>query len=151
LKWIQNISRMDSQNYTPEILMNSSSSSWHHAHSFLIGIASPTLEQSMICVFGLHDAMKHAEATMLQRSKDSNVTVLSCSTWDKQMNVTAHSDWGSASNAIRRQLDKKCKESKVLHFYPNASYEMTYNDLALGCFQPISDCHVARNAHSRRD
>jgi hypothetical protein len=27
LKWIQNISRMDSQNYTPEILMNSSSSS----------------------------------------------------------------------------------------------------------------------------
>jgi hypothetical protein len=48
------------------------------------------------------------------------------------MSVTANSDWGSASNAIRRQLDKKCKEPRVLHFYANALYEMTYNDLALG-------------------
>jgi hypothetical protein len=49
--------------------------------------------------------------------------------------VTAQSDWGSASDAIRRQLDKKCKEPRVLHFYQNALYEMTYNDLALGFSQ----------------
>jgi hypothetical protein len=51
------------------------------------------------------------------------------------MSVTAHSDWGSASNAIRRQLDKKCKEPRVLHFYRNALFEMTYNNLALGFSQ----------------
>jgi hypothetical protein len=28
---------------------------------------SPTLEQNVIQVIGLHDAVKHAEATMLQR------------------------------------------------------------------------------------
>ncbi len=83
----------------------------------------------MIRVFGLHDAVKHAEATMLQRIK------LSCSAQDDPMSVTAHSDWGGASDAIRRQLDKKCKEPRVLHFYPNALYEMTYNDLALGFSQ----------------
>ncbi len=66
----------------------------------------------MIRVFGLHDAVKHAEATMLQRIK------LSCSAQDDPMSVTAHSDWGGASG--------------------------------FG-FQPISDCHVARNAHSGRD
>ncbi len=106
---------MDAQNYTPEII-----------HEF----------KQLLCtiwVFGLHDAVKHAEATMLQRIKDSNVAVLSCSTRDEQMSVTA--DWGSASNTIRRQLDKKCKEPRVLHFYWNALYEMTYNDLALGFSQ----------------
>jgi hypothetical protein len=42
------------------------------------------------------------------------------------MSVTAHRDWGSASNAIRRQLDKKCKEPRVgVAFYYNALYEMT--------------------------
>jgi hypothetical protein len=51
------------------------------------------------------------------------------------MSVTAHSDWGSASKAIRRQLNKKCKEPRVLHFYANALHEMTYNDLALGFSQ----------------
>jgi hypothetical protein len=86
-------------------------------------------------VFGLHDAVKHAEATMLQRIKDSNVAVLSCSTQDEQMSVAAQSDWRSVSNAIRRHLDKKCKEPRVLHFYQNALYEMTYNNLALGFSQ----------------
>jgi hypothetical protein len=85
--------------------------------------------------FGLHDAVKHAEATMLQRIKDSNVAVLSCSTQDEQMSVAAHSDWGSVFNAIRRQLDKKCKKPRVLHFYQNALYEMAYNNLALGFSQ----------------
>jgi hypothetical protein len=33
------------------------------------------------------------------------------------MSVTAHSDWGSVSDDIRRQLNKKCKEPRVLHFY----------------------------------
>jgi hypothetical protein len=89
----------------------------------------------VIWVFGLHDAVKHAEATMLQRIKDSNVAVLSCSARDKQMSVTAHSDWGSVSNAIRRQLDKKCKEPRVLPSFANALYEMTYNDSALGFSQ----------------
>ncbi len=51
------------------------------------------------------------------------------------MSVTAHSDWGSASDAIRRQLDKKCKEPRVLHFNQNDFYEMTYNDSALGFSQ----------------
>jgi hypothetical protein len=33
------------------------------------------------------------------------------------------------------QLDKKCKNPRVLHFYWNALYEMTYNDLALSFSQ----------------
>jgi hypothetical protein len=53
----------------------------------------------VIWVFGLHDAVKHAEATMLQWIKDANIAVLSCSEGDEQMSVIAHSDWGSASNA----------------------------------------------------
>jgi hypothetical protein len=51
------------------------------------------------------------------------------------MSVTAHSDWGSASDTIRRQLDKRCKEPRVLHFYQNPFYEMTYNNSALGFSQ----------------
>jgi hypothetical protein len=51
------------------------------------------------------------------------------------MSVTAHSDWGSVSNAIRRQPNKKCKEPRVLHFYQNTLYEMTYNYSALGFSQ----------------
>jgi hypothetical protein len=134
LQRIQNISRMDSQNYTPEIT-NEFKQLLLTSCTFISDWDSPTLEQSVIHVIGLHDAVKHAEVTMLQRIKDSNVTVLSCSARDKQISVTAHSDWGSASDAIRRQLDKKCKEPRVLHFYPNALYEMTYNDSALGFSQ----------------
>jgi hypothetical protein len=79
LQQIQKNSRMDSPNYTPEIIDEFKQllctsctfvSDWDH----------PILEQSVIWVFGLHDAVKHAEATMLQRIKDSNVAVLSCST-----------------------------------------------------------------------
>jgi hypothetical protein len=79
LQRTQKISRMDSPNYTPEIIVEfqqllctSSTfiSDWDH----------PILEQSVIWVFGLHDTVKHAEAPMLQRIKDSNVAVLSCST-----------------------------------------------------------------------
>jgi hypothetical protein len=132
LQRIQKISRMDSPNYTPEII-NEFKQLLCTSCTFVSDWDSPILEQSVIWVFGLHDAVKHAEATMLQRIKDSNVAVLSCSTRDEQMSVTA--DWGSASNTIRRQLDKKCKEPRVLHFYWNALYEMTYNDLALGFSQ----------------
>jgi hypothetical protein len=79
LQQIQKNSRMDSPNYTPEIIDEFKQllctsctfvSDWDH----------PILEQSVIWFFGLHDAVKHAEATMLQRIKDSNVAVLSCST-----------------------------------------------------------------------
>ena len=78
LQWIQNISRMDSQNYTPEIINEFKQLLWTSC-TFISDWDSPTLEQSVIRVFGLHDAVKHAEATMLQRIKDSNVAVLSCS------------------------------------------------------------------------
>jgi hypothetical protein len=47
--------------------------------TFVFDWDSPTLEHSVIWVFGLHDAVKHAEATMLQRIKDSNLVLLSCS------------------------------------------------------------------------
>jgi hypothetical protein len=125
---------MDSPNYTPEII-DEFKQLLCTSCTFVSDWDSPILEQSAIRVFGLHDAVKHAEATMLQRIKDSNVAVLSCSARVKQMSVTAHSDWGSASDAIRRQLDKKCKELRVLHFYRNALNEMTNNDLALGFSQ----------------
>ncbi len=82
--------------------------------TFISDWDSPTLEQSVIQGFGLHDAVKHAEATMLQRIKDSNSEVLSCSAWNK----TAHSDWGNASDVIRRQLNKKCKEQEICSFTP---------------------------------
>ncbi len=82
LQWIQNISRMDSQNYAPEII-NEFKQLLLTSCTFVSDWDSPTLEQSVIHVFGLHDAVKHAEATMLQRIKDSNVTVLSCSTRDE--------------------------------------------------------------------
>jgi hypothetical protein len=138
LQQIQKISWMDSPNYTPEII-NEFKQLLCTSCTFFSDWDSPRLEQSVIWVFGLHDAVKHAEAIMLQRIKDSNVALLSCSARDKQMSVTAHSDWGSASDAIRRQLDKKCKEPRVLHFYQNALYEMTYNDWALG----FSQFHIA--------
>jgi hypothetical protein len=134
LQRIQRISWMDYQNYTPEII-NEFKQLLQASCTFVSDWDSPTLEQSVIWVFGLHDALKHAKPTMLQWIKDSNVAVLSCSAQDKQMSVTAQSDWGSASKAIRRQLDKKCKQPRVLHFYANALYEMTYNDLALGFSQ----------------
>jgi hypothetical protein len=47
--------------------------------SFVSDWDSPILEQSVIQDFGLHYAVKHAEAVMLQRIKDSNIAVLSCS------------------------------------------------------------------------
>ncbi len=134
MQWIQNNSWMDSPNYTPEVI-NEFKQLLCTSCTFVSDWDSPILEQSVIWVFGLYYVVKHAEATMLQRIKDSNVAVLSCSAQDEQMSVTAHSDWGSASDAIRGQLDKKCKKPRVLHFYRNAWYEMTYNDLALGFSQ----------------
>jgi hypothetical protein len=83
-------SQMDSPNYTPEII-NEFKQLLCTSCTFVSDWDSPILEQSVIWVFGLHDAVKHAEATMLQRIKDSNVAVLSCSIQDKQMSVTAHS------------------------------------------------------------
>jgi hypothetical protein len=107
--------QMDYQNYTPEIINEFKELLWRFC-TFVSDWDSPTLEKSVIWVFGLHDTVKHAEATMQQRIKDTNVAVLSCSAHNKQMRVTAHSIWGSASNAMRRHLNKKCKEPRVLHF-----------------------------------
>jgi hypothetical protein len=69
---------MDSPNYTPEII-DEFKQLLCTSCTFISDWDSPILEQSVIRVFGLHDAVKHAEATMLQRIKDSNVAVLSCS------------------------------------------------------------------------
>ncbi len=78
LQQIQKISWVDSPNYTPEII-NEFKQLLCTSCTFISHWGSPILEQSVIWVFGLHDAVKHAEATMLQRIKDLNVAVLSCS------------------------------------------------------------------------
>jgi hypothetical protein len=72
LQQIQNISRMDSQNYALEIINEFKKLLWKFC-TFVSDWDSHTLEQSVIWVFGHHDAVKHAEATMLlvQRIKDS--------------------------------------------------------------------------------
>jgi hypothetical protein len=107
--------------------MNSSSCCGHPEHLFLIGIV---LHLNRVWFGSMVFMMQwgNAEEMILQRIKDSNVAVLNFSAWNKQMSVTALSDWGGASNAIRRQLNKKCKEPRMLHFQQNALYEMTYND-----------------------
>jgi hypothetical protein len=76
LQRIQKNLRMDSENYTPEIIYEFKQLLWISC-TFVSDWDSPALEQSVIWVFGLHDAVKHAEATMLQWSKDANIAVLS--------------------------------------------------------------------------
>jgi hypothetical protein len=68
-QWIQKISWMDSPNYTPEII-NEFKQLLCTSCTLVSDWDSPILKQSVIQVFGLHDAVKHAEATMLQRIKD---------------------------------------------------------------------------------
>ena len=131
---IQRISRLDASEYTTEVIHEFKNLLRSHC-TFVPTWESPILEQSIIRVFGLHDAVRHAEVTMLSRIQRSNVDVIESHARDEQMSVTAHSDWGSAADPIRKQLDKKCKEPRLLHFYPRALYEMTYNDPAIGFSQ----------------
>lgn len=134
LQRIQQIARLDFSDYTPDNV-EEFKNLLRTFCTFVNTWESPLIEQSIIRVFGLHDAVKHAEKVMLTKIKNSNISVVECLAKDEQMSVTAHSDWTSASDTIRRQLDKKCKEPRLLHFYPCALYEMTYNDPIIGFSQ----------------
>jgi hypothetical protein len=69
---------LDSQNYTQDIINEFKQLLWRFC-TFVSDWDSPTFEQSVIWVIRLHNTVKYAEATMLQRIKDSNVAVLCCS------------------------------------------------------------------------
>jgi predicted GIY-YIG superfamily endonuclease len=72
---------------------------------------------------------------MLRSIKQSDVAVVESAAKDEQMSVTAHSNWTAATESTKRRLDRKCKEGRILHFYPGAVYEMTHNNPTIGFSQ----------------
>jgi predicted GIY-YIG superfamily endonuclease len=126
LQRIQEIARMDCNKYTPQLL-NEFRLLVGETCTFVSSWDSPLIDKSTVRVFGRHEAVRVAETAMISQIKSSDVGTVESHAKDEEMSVTAHSNWLSASASTRRRLDRKCKEGRVLTFYPGAVYEMTEN------------------------
>jgi predicted GIY-YIG superfamily endonuclease len=126
LQRIQQIARLSSNEYTPEVL-NEFRLLIANTCTFVSSWDSPVIGKSTVRVFGRHEAVRLAEKEMISSIKNSDVTVVQSEARDEEMSVTAHSNWITATESTRRRLDRKCKEARILTFYPSAVYEMTEN------------------------
>jgi predicted GIY-YIG superfamily endonuclease len=82
---------------------------------------------NVLRVFGKRVATRIAERRMLHsvRQQYGHVVITrQC----RDVESTPEGNWVPASTASTNRLDREAKEPRLLHFFPRAVYEVTYND-----------------------
>ena len=76
-------------------------------------------------LFGKRSAKEHAENELLQLKRQEFPEYIECRSEDFE--CTLESQWDKASPTTIALLSRKVKEPQKLCFYPNATYEITFN------------------------
>ena len=129
LQRIQDIARMMVSSYVahPEVLQEFQQLLSNNC-TFVPTWDHPDITNNVFRVFGKHSAALAAEKAFLQQIQhDHGDACLLCHSVDLQLAVESHGQWEPATAQTSKALNTKVKERKVLYFYPNAIYEMTYN------------------------
>ena len=111
---------------TPSVIAEFKSLIERHC-TFVSDWNDPRITQSTLRVFGKKAATEHAERQLL-RSMSSlygSTNVLKRASIDQES--TPEGMWNPASALTSRELSREVKEPAELYFYPNAVYEITFN------------------------
>jgi len=86
----------------------------------------PRLSPNMLRVFGKKAAAREAERRLLVQARAIYCHMLLRQAVDEES--TAEGNWIPATDRTSSTLSRKIKEPSVLYFFPNAHYEITFND-----------------------
>jgi predicted GIY-YIG superfamily endonuclease len=123
---IQDISRMLTHLYTPEILEEMKELLLTHC-TFVDSWSDPRITDTMLRCFGRNAAIRKEAKRFMNEIVSSGRRVLYREADDFELSTLSHSDWMPASATVSKALTKEVKEPKRLPFYDMAVYEMTYN------------------------
>jgi predicted GIY-YIG superfamily endonuclease len=126
LQRIQDISRMLTHEYTPEILAEMSELLRTHC-TFVDSWSDPHITNTMLRCFGKNAAIRQEGIRFMNEIGASGVRVLYREADDFELSTLSHSHWQPATPPVVRALTKEVREPKILPFYDMAVYEMTYN------------------------
>ena len=129
LQRIQDIARMMVSSYvsSPEVLQEFRQLLGDHC-TFVDSWDDPCITTNVFRLFGKHAAALAAETAFLHKVQvEHGAACIACHAEDLQSAIESHGQWQPASPQTSRMLSRKLKERKILYFYPNGVYEMTYN------------------------
>jgi hypothetical protein len=126
LQRIQDISRMLTHEYTPEILAEMAELIETHC-TFVDSWSDIRITNTMLRCFGRNAAIRQEGIRFMNEIGASGMRVLYREADDFELSTLSHSHWQPATPAVVKALTKKVREPKVLPFYEMAVYEMTYN------------------------
>ena len=95
--------------------------------TFVDSIDDTRIPVNAMFVFGRHQPGRDAETKMLNKIKRIHAQSL-CYRKSVDEESTPTGDWLCASNTTKKRLNCTCKEPQQLYFFPNARYEITFND-----------------------
>lgn len=126
LQRIQHIARMDPTEYDDAIMEEFVSLVSEHC-TFVSDWDDEVVTNNMLRVFGTRAAVDLAEQKMLNQIKASRTDVITADAEDTQLSSHSHGSWTLATPRVSRILDRSIKESREIHFFPGAIFEMTFN------------------------
>jgi predicted GIY-YIG superfamily endonuclease len=126
LQRIEDISRMLTHEYTPEILAEMARLLETHC-TFVESFSDPRITNTKLRCFAKNAAIRQEEVRFMNDIGSSGLRVLYHEADDFELSTLSHSHWQPATQGVVRMLTKELREPKVLPFYEMAVYEMTYN------------------------
>ena len=126
LQRIQQISRMLSHEYTPEIIDEMAELIERHC-TFVDSWSDSRITATMLRCFGKRAAIRQEGIRFMSEIGASGMRVLYREADDFELSTLSQSNWQRASPLVVKAITKEMREPKVLPFYEMAVYEMTYN------------------------